>query len=318
MMYEAYLEDHYPPLAEAIRKATEEDQEADTDDVKRGMMKSLYLANPATLDEYILKSEEVAGPFLNYNGGVGGFDHPCADYLFVYDEDDDNIITESDTNNMAINSGNGTCPFHSGTSANDQAKKETLDAYNNVGRTAGIKGNAARARAIMTQLGYSEEDLSYLGDGDIYNFQGVANPHSVAKIQTGERVIDIGSGLGIDSFLTMRDCGADKVKSDSGSFVVGVDLAPSEVQHATRRARDRGYEVPARLRFIQGDVETLQSVLAKNNVPSEGLFDVCISNGAFCLVPDKKKAFENGKYTSDRQICCVSLPSQHTIQYLIS
>ena len=297
MMYEAYLEDSYPPLVEAIKKATQDDEDADTDTVKQRFLKDLYLRHPTILDEYILKSDEVSGPLLRFNRGAGGFDHPCADYLFVYDEDDDHIITDSDISQM-VDSTTTKCPFHSTEStANDDAKRETVEAYEQVGHTAGIRGNAARARAIMTQLGYSEDDLIYLGDGDTYNFQGVANPHCVAKIQPGECVIDVGSGLGIDSFLATRDCGADKADDEphSGPFVVGVDLALSEVQHATKRAEERGYAVPERLRFLHGDVEKLQEILSKQTVPSENAFDVCISNGAFCLVPDKRKAFQHGE-----------------------
>jgi 2-polyprenyl-3-methyl-5-hydroxy-6-metoxy-1,4-benzoquinol methylase len=293
MMYEAYLEDNYPPLVAEIEKATAENEDADTDTIKQKMMKHLYLRNPAVLDECILKSDEVSGPFLHYNRGIAGFEHPCADFLFVYDEDDDNIITDLDmTQASTLEKAN--CPYHNDSTANDDAKRETLEAYQQVGETAVFKGNAKRARAIMTILGYSEEDLTYLGDGDIYNFQGVANPHSVAKIQPGEAVLDIGSGLGIDSFLAMRNCGADQDGASQDSFVVGVDLAPSEVHHAMKRAKARGYQVPQRINFINGDVEKLQDALVKNGVDSK--FDVCISNGAFCLVPDKKKAFQNGEH----------------------
>lgn len=292
MLYEAYLEDNYPPLVAGVEKATDADEDADTDEIKQRIIKYLYLHDPSTLDKYILKADEVSGPFLNYGQGIGGFEHPCADYLFIYDEDDEHIITDSDLSEVTSPE-KTTCPYHDDY-LNDVVKKETLDAYQQVGETAGFKGNAKRARAVMTILGYTDNDLSYLGDGDIYNFQGVANPHSVAKIQPGESVIDIGSGLGIDSFLAMRDCGADTVRADPTSFVVGVDLAPSEVQHATKRAAIRGYETE-RLKFIHGDVEKLHDALSKHGVPSKDSFDVCISNGAFCLVPDKKKAFQNGE-----------------------
>ena len=293
MMYEAYLEDNYPPLVEEITNVTAADEDVDTDEIKHRTIKQLYLRQPKVLDEYILKSDEVSAPFLHYDQGVGRFEHPCADYLFVYDEDDDNTITELDITEAASLS-TSKCPHHD-KSANDDAKRETLEAYQQVGQTAKFKGNADRARAIMTILGYSEEDLAYLGDNDIYNFQGVANPHSVAKIRRGESVLDIGSGLGIDSFLALRHCSGDQDGANPNSFVVGVDLASSEVKHAKRRAVARGYQVPERLNFLHGDVEKLQDVLAKNGVPSENNFDVCISNGAFCLVPDKKKAFQNGK-----------------------
>jgi hypothetical protein len=58
------------------------------------------------------------------------------------------------------------------------------------------------------------------------------------------------------------------------------------------RATDRGLIVPDRIRFILGDVETLNDALDKAALATENLFDVCISNGAFCLVPDKRKALE--------------------------
>ena len=292
MIYEAYLEDNYPPLVTEIQKATDQNDDVDTDAIKQKIIKHLYLHDPTSLDEYILKSDEVGNPFLHFGRGIGGFEYPCADYLFVYDEDEDHLITESDIT-QASDLDSAKCPYHDVTSTHDDVKRETLEAYNQVGKTAGFKGNARRARAIMTILGYSESDLAYLGDGDIYNFQGVANPHIVAKIRRGESVIDIGSGLGIDSFLAMRDSGADG--ASSGSLVIGIDLAPSEVEHTLKRARARGYNVPERVNFIHGDVEKLQNVLSKQGLPPESNFDVCISNGAFCLVPDKKKAFQNGE-----------------------
>ena len=162
----------------------------------------------------------------------------------------------------------------------------------------------ARARAIMSRIGYTAEDVDYVGDDDIYNYQGVAYPHLVAGIRRGEAVLDVGSGLGIDSFLATRDCGADDEECQrqahelededafSAPFVVGIDLAESEVKHATGRAMDRGLDVPRRVRFIRGDLEKLEDAFASENIlPMLGMFDVCISNGAFCLIPDKYKAF---------------------------
>ena len=296
MMYEAYLEDSYPPMADLANDDDDEDDRSEEDDddtaeqTKRKLLKDLYLQHPAILDEYILKSQEISGPLLNYTDGIAGFEQPCADYLFVYDEDDENIISESDIEESNIIKDESKCPFMKDT-ANIDAKQETAQAYERVGKTAGTRGNVARARAIMSQIGYTEQDINYIGDDDLYNFQGVANPHLVAKIQQGEAVLDIGSGLGIDSFLSMRDCGADKEDNSNGSpFVVGLDLAQSEVNHATKRATERGYRVPDKIQFIKGDIEKTNKDYPKFLM---NMFDCCISNGAFCLVPDKHKAFSN-------------------------
>jgi len=295
MMYEACLEDSYPPMIDASQGTPDGDDEdgGAAEQTKRKLLKDLYLQHPDLLDDYILKSPEIRGAFLNFDKGIAGFEYPCADYLFVYDEDDDNIIDDADL--AGINKVE--CPFHNAPKSESMdAKDETVEAYEQVGKTAGVKGNVARARAIMSQIGYTEKDIAYIGDDDLYNFQGVANPHLIAKIQPGEAVLDIGSGLGIDSFLAMRDCGADNSPYEAvigtGPFVCGVDLAESEVLHATKRASERGYAVPRRIQFIRGDVEKLDKAVTTNTLPM-GNFDVCISNGAFCLVPDKCKAFGN-------------------------
>jgi arsenite methyltransferase len=308
MMYEIYLEEIYPPMIDAASQ--NEDVEIE-DDVKRKLLNNLHLQNPTLLDQYILNSDAVRGPMLGYADGIAGFQKPCADYLFVYDEDDENEIDDNEMAGVVVQestiSSTGQCPFHGQSKEGDEndddnnvAKAETIKAYEQVGKTAGLRGNVARAKAIMTYLGYSNSDIEYLGENDIFNFQGVANPHHVAKIRQGEVVLDIGSGLGIDSFLAVRNCGADDVcKGDNesddevkSSFVVGVDIAQSEVNHAMTRAIDRGLLVPDRIRFIRGDVEKLSDALEKAGLDKENLFDVAISNGAFCLVPDKRKAFE--------------------------
>lgn len=57
-----------------------------------------------------------------------------------------------------------------------------------------------KAEAVMTYLGYSKEEFAVAGQ-DAYNYQGVGNPFTRAQIKKGESVLDIGSGLGVDSFI---------------------------------------------------------------------------------------------------------------------
>jgi len=172
--------------------------------------------------------------------------HP-ADILFVYDDDNKE---EDDP---------------------EQVKKETAEAYNKVGEVATIKGNLKKAEAIMKYLGYTPEEFKIAGE-DAYNYQGVGNPHKFASIQPGEKVLDLGSGLGIDSFIANHYAGPT-------GRVVGLDISKTEVKHANARAAARGID----MRFVVGDME-------KNPLPDDSI-DVCISNGAFCLAPDKPKAF---------------------------
>merc|ERR1712151_516738 len=87
-------------------------------------------------------------------------------------------------------------------------------------------------------------------------------------------VLDLGSGLAVDSFIAAARTG-EKGK------VIGLDLSKSEVNHANKRAAARG--IADRVSFIQGDME-------KMTLDSD-MFDCVISNGAFCLAPNKKAAF---------------------------
>jgi SAM-dependent methyltransferase/uncharacterized iron-regulated protein len=154
----------------------------------------------------------------------------------------------------------------------EAVKKDVAEMYNQVGETAHLEGNLMRARAILKYLEYTDEDIAVAGR-DAYNYQGVGNPHRYAQIQPGERVLDVGSGLGIDSFIAAHRTGPH-------GQVVGIDLSHSEVEHANRRAQSRDMK---HLEFMVADMEHIP-------LPDASM-DVILSNGAFCLAPNKKKAF---------------------------
>mmetsp|Transcript_11396 Transcript_11396/g.23307 ORF Transcript_11396/g.23307 Transcript_11396/m.23307 type:complete len:680 (+) Transcript_11396:257-2296(+) len=219
--------------------------------------------NDEVAERTILESEVIRGSMFGQGAG-GSFDKPVADVLYVYDE-----IDWSDEEDE----------YDSDASADDTdgaaAKKETIGAYDKVGSTAATPGNVKKARAILTYLGYTADEQEIIGDSDIFNYQGVGNPFPLASIKKGEHVIDLGSGLGIDSFLAAHYTGIE-------GKVLGVDISRNEVKHANARAQDRG--VSSFVSFEPNDIESLKGV-------SSEIFDVAISNGAFCLAPNKEKAF---------------------------
>jgi len=175
-----------------------------------------------------------------------------ADFLYVYVDDEKNKLQ--------------CCPM-----SGESVKEETKQAYDKVGETAHLQGNLRRARAIMTYLGYTKEEIGVAGK-DAFNYQGVGNPFRNAKIQPGERVLDVGSGLGVDSFIAAHHAGSD-------GRVIGIDISKREVKHAQVQAAKREIDV----RFAESDMEDIP-------LP-DGCIDVIISNGAFCLAPNKEKAF---------------------------
>lgn len=152
-------------------------------------------------------------------------------------------------------------------------KEETRRAYDKVGESAALPGNSLKAAWIMYNMGYTKEQFMAAGP-DVYNFQGVGNPHVHAKIQSGERVLDVGSGLGIDSFIACHSAGPD-------GAVIGIDISSKEVKHSQTRAEANGLR---QAKFMVADMEKIP-------LPDDSV-DVIISNGAFCLAPNKKNAFK--------------------------
>jgi arsenite methyltransferase len=152
-------------------------------------------------------------------------------------------------------------------------KAETKNAYDKVGDTANIPGNSLKAAWIMHSMGYTEEQFNAAGP-DVYNFQGVGNPHLHAKIQKGEVVLDVGSGLGIDSTIACNATGPEGI-------VVGIDISEKETKHALKRAREQNMNA----HFMVADMENMSKKIPSNSI------DVIISNGAFCLAPNKERAF---------------------------
>lgn len=102
---------------------------------------------------------------------------------------------------------------------------------------------------------------------------GCGRPTDHADLQPGERVLDLGSGAGMDAFVARRDVGAD-------GYVHGIDLAMEMVEKARANAETMGYH---NVTFEVGDIEDLPV--------EDGAFDVVLSNCVLNLVPDKRAAF---------------------------
>jgi SAM-dependent methyltransferase len=127
-------------------------------------------------------------------------------------------------------------------------------------------------RKLASLVGYRDEWLERISEASIESFAGTGNPFSVGELHAGERVVDVGSGAGIDSLI------AAKMVGFSGR-VIGVDMTPAMLEKARAAAVGR-----TNLEFRQGYGEAL---------PVEDSWaDVVISNGVLNLVPDKGAALQ--------------------------
>jgi SAM-dependent methyltransferase len=129
-------------------------------------------------------------------------------------------------------------------------------------------------RAWAEDLGYPEE-LSQVPDHIAGSFAGVANPFSLGRLESAERVLDLGSGAGTDSLVAALMVG------EQGA-VTGIDMTPEMVAKARAGAAELGL---ANVTFVGGEAEELPF--------GDASFDVLISNGVIDLIPDKDAVFSS-------------------------
>ena len=98
---------------------------------------------------------------------------------------------------------------------------------------------------------------------------GCGNPMAVADLRPGERVLDLGSGGGIDVLLSARRVGPT-------GFAYGVDMTEEMLELARVNAAKAG---ASNVEFRRGQIEALPFV--------DGAVDVVISNCVVNLSPDK-------------------------------
>jgi SAM-dependent methyltransferase len=129
-------------------------------------------------------------------------------------------------------------------------------------------------RRLAGILGYEDAWLDGIPESTIASFAGTGNPFSMGVLSTGEHVVDVGCGAGIDSLIAARMVGP------SGT-VVGVDMTTGMIDKARANADAAGF---TNARFHQGFAESLPV--------DDGWADVVISNGVLNLFPDKFAALQ--------------------------
>ncbi len=129
-------------------------------------------------------------------------------------------------------------------------------------------------RPLAVRLGYDSMSVKALPDRAVESFAGVANPFSLRRLAQGERVLDVGSGAGFDSFIAASQVGP------AGS-VIGVDMTQEMLDKARTTASMLGCD---NVEFREGFAESLPV--------EDGSVDVVISNGVINLCADKRAVFD--------------------------
>src|SRR5256886_13727757 len=145
--------------------------------------------------------------------------------------------------------------------------------YAAVARDPGRGYHFHTGRPLASRLGYHDDWLEGLPEGSIASFAGTGNPFRIGQLQPGERVVDIGSGAGIDSLIAAKMVGPD-------GQVIGVDMTPAMLEMARKSASEAG----------SGHVELREGLAEPLPVPNSWA-EVAISNGGLNLLPDHLAAF---------------------------
>jgi SAM-dependent methyltransferase len=155
--------------------------------------------------------------------------------------------------------------------AQDQ-KRKVRETYGEIARTR--DGNTAATCCAPTDCkpDYSSEEIASVPKGAFLG-EGSGNPVRAARLKTGETVIDLGAGAGMDVFLAANQVGA------SGR-VVGIDMTPEMLKRARANAARGDYP---QVEFHQADIERLP-------LPSNSA-DVVLSNCVINLAPDKSAVY---------------------------
>jgi arsenite methyltransferase len=148
--------------------------------------------------------------------------------------------------------------------------RHMTEMYRDVANEAGRDLHFPTGRPLAEALGYPAELLDRLPAQAVNSFAGVGYHLGLARLLPGERVLDLGSGSGMDVFAAAAQVGG-------GGSVTGVDITPEQLAKSQHLRRDE------HVSFHHARIEAL---------PFEnGSFDAVISNGVMNLSPDKRRAF---------------------------
>lgn len=128
-------------------------------------------------------------------------------------------------------------------------------------------------RALAERLGYPAELLDRVPPAAIESFAGVGYYLDLAAPAPGERVLDLGSGSGTDTFAVAALVGAE-------GRVTGLDMTDEQLAKADGLRAAAGLD---NVEFVHGHIQDLPF--------PDASFDLVVSNGVVNLAADKAAVF---------------------------
>jgi SAM-dependent methyltransferase len=161
------------------------------------------------------------------------------------------------------------------TDPHDAVRQKVSEDYAQaVERTTGSCCGGEAAHDDLARLaGYGSRELAELPAEAVASSFGCGNPLAFSEIQTGDVVLDLGSGAGIDILLAAKKVG-------STGRVIGVDMTDAMLSKARENIAAAGLD----------NVEVRKGLIEDLPVDN-GSVDWVISNCVINLSPEKPKVF---------------------------
>jgi SAM-dependent methyltransferase len=156
----------------------------------------------------------------------------------------------------------------------DALREQVRDKYREVATAPNRSFHFHTGRPLAARLGYEADAVDALPDVAVESFAGVGNPFSLRRLAASERVVDVGSGAGFDSFIAAGQAGPD-------GAVIGVDMTDEMLTKSRTTATSLGLD---HVEFRDG--------LAEHLPVDDAWADVVISNGIINLCADKRAVFD--------------------------
>src|SRR5687767_11068901 len=155
------------------------------------------------------------------------------------------------------------------TETTETIHEEVRARYAQAAQTATSGCCAADQDAAPGPAFYSALERAELPDAAVLASLGCGNPLAVAELREGERVLDLGSGGGIDVLLSAKRVGPT-------GRAIGLDMTDEMLALARRNATEAG---ATNVEFLRGHIESIP-------LPAASV-DVVISNCVINLAADK-------------------------------
>lgn len=156
----------------------------------------------------------------------------------------------------------------------EELRGKVRGVYQQVAENPNGEFHFSLGRPVAVQLGYPEADLDEVPAAAVESFAGVGYHLGLASARPGERVLELGSGSGMDCFLVALVVG-------EGGSATGIDMTDGQLAKANRLREEGGF---ANVNFEKGYIEDLHA--------SDASCDLVISNGVINLSARKQQVFD--------------------------